>query len=148
MASLRKRIDAAADFLRSRGCGEVSAAVITGSGLTDVLALEDAVAVPFAEVPGFPSGAVAGHAHRVECGRAEGASVLVLRGRVHGYEGVDLADATFPVRVARALGARWIALTNASGGIRPSYAVGDVVRITDHLNLMGDNPLIGENDDT
>lgn len=148
MASLRQRIDAAAGFLRERGCGDVSAAVITGSGLAGVLALEDAVEVPFADVPGLAAGSVAGHAHRVEFGRAEGRPVLVFRGRVHGYEGVDLVDATLPVRVARALGAPWIALTNASGGIRPSFAVGDVVRITDHLNLMGDNPLIGENDDT
>jgi purine-nucleoside phosphorylase len=144
---LRERIGEAAAFLRGKGVGAPVAAVVTGSGLSDVLALEDRVSVPAAEVPGFPRGAVKGHAQSVEFGTAEGVPLLVLRGRAHYYEGVDLAEATFPVRVVRELGARWIALTNAAGGIRSSYRVGDVVRITDHLNLIGTNPLIGPNDD-
>jgi purine-nucleoside phosphorylase len=140
-------MEAAADFLRRRGFGEPVAAVVTGSGLSDVLVPTDAVSVPFEEVPGFPHGSVDGHARRIEFGTVEGVPLVVVRGRVHYYEGVSLRDATFPVRAVRALGARWIALTNASGALRPSFGVGNVVRITDHLNLMGDNPLVGENDD-
>ncbi len=147
MSELRTRIEAAAGFLRGRGVERPAGVVVTGSGLSDVLRLDDAVSVPAADVPGFPAGRVAGHAQRVEFGAAEGVPLLVLRGRAHYYEGVPLTEATFPVRVARALGAEWIVLTNASGGIRSSYRVGDIVRITDHLNLIGDNPLIGENDD-
>lgn len=148
MTSLGTRVGTTAEFLRSRGFGVPSAGVVTGSGLSGVMELADAVTVPFAEVPGFPRGTVSGHAHRIEFGRAEGVNVVVLRGRAHYYEGVSLADATFPVRVVRALGASWIALTNASGALRPSFAVGDVARITDHLNLIGDNPLVGENDES
>lgn len=148
MTALRARIETAADFLRDRGFGESAGAVVTGSGLAGVLEMSDSVRVPFTEVPGFPAGSVPGHDHHIEFGTAEGAPLIVLRGRAHGYEGVDLVDATFPVRVVRALGARWIALTNAAGAIRSSLEIGDVVRITDHLNLMGDSPLVGENDDT
>ena len=147
MTELRARIDESADFLRERGVGEPVAAVVTGSGLSGVLELDDPTRVPYGEVPGFAPGSVAGHSHTVEFGTVEGLPLLVLRGRVHYYEGVDLGAATLPIRVARCLGARSLVLTNASGGIRPSYGVGDIVRITDHLNLIGDNPLVGPNDD-
>jgi purine-nucleoside phosphorylase len=142
-----ERVQEAVDHLRRRGFAEVDAAVVLGSGLSRALPLEDPVSAPFEEVPHFPRGRVAGHERRVEYGRVAGARCLVLRGRVHAYEGADLVEATRPVRVARALGARWIALTNAAGALRPLYDVGDLVAITDHLNLMGDGPLAGPNDD-
>jgi purine-nucleoside phosphorylase len=142
-----ERVERSAEFLRARGIGVPRAAFVFGSGLSKVLPLESSNALTFAEIPEFPRGAVAGHDRVLEFGRAEGAPVLVLRGRVHGYEGVPLADATMPIRVAKALGAPWILLTNAAGAIRPSYEVGDLVFLTDHLNWMGDNPLLGPNDD-
>ncbi len=148
MTELRTRIDESVEFLHGRGVGEPAVGLVTGSGLSDVLALENSVSIPFAEIPGFPRGAVPGHNQRLEYGTAEGVPLLVLRGRVHYYEGVDLRETTFPIRVLKALGAGWVALTNAAGGIRSTYRVGDVVRITDHLNLIGDNPLVGPNDDT
>ncbi|MEZ5066923.1 MAG: purine-nucleoside phosphorylase [bacterium] len=151
MAELAQRLEQAREFLRARGIGEPKVALVLGSGLSDAIALENSVSVPYAEIPGFPSspgGAVAGHAGRLEAGNLAGVPVLVLHGRVHYYEGVELSEATFPVRVAKSLGARWIGLTNASGGIDPAYEVGDLVLITDHLNLLGDNPLIGPNDDS
>ncbi|HMB68497.1 MAG TPA: purine-nucleoside phosphorylase, partial [bacterium] len=122
--------------------------VVLGSGLSDVLRMEDAASVPYGEIPSFPRGSLAGHDRRLESGTVGGRPVVVLRGRAHFYEGFDLVDATFPVRVARALGAPWIALVNAAGGLDPEHRVGDLVLIRDHLNLMGDNPLIGENDDS
>jgi purine-nucleoside phosphorylase len=120
---------------------------VLGSGLSDVLRLDGAVSVPFDGIPSFPRGALAGHDRRLEFGTAGGRPVLVLRGRAHLYEGLDLASATLPVRAARALGAPWIALVNAAGGLDPAHRVGDLVLLRDHINLMGDNPLIGENDD-
>jgi purine-nucleoside phosphorylase len=145
--TLASRVDEAADFLRERGVGRPVAAVVLGSGLSGSLEPDGPVTVPFAEIPGFPEGTLLGHDRRVAFGSVAGRPVLVLHGRAHYYEGVPLADAAFPVRVARALGARWIALVNAAGGLRTEHAVGDVVLIADHLNLMGDNPLIGPNDD-
>lgn len=147
MTDLAQRIDETADFLRGRGVGEPAAAVVLGSGLSSVLALDDPVAIPFGEIPGFPGGKLAGHDRRLEFGRIGSRPVLVLRGRAHYYEGFALAQAAFPVRVARALGAPWIGLVNASGGLDPDHAVGDVVLISDHINLMADNPLIGPNDE-
>jgi purine-nucleoside phosphorylase len=145
---LSGRIREAAAFLQARGVGVPAAAVVLGSGLSDVLRLPDAVTVPFGEIPSFPRGALAGHDRRVEFGTVGGRPVLAVRGRAHLYEGFDAISATLPVRVAQALGAPWIALVNAAGGLDPEHRVGDLVLIRDHINLMGDNPLIGENDDT
>lgn len=147
MGEQAREVGQAAEFLRQRGVGDVDAAIVLGSGLSGALASVAEVSVPFDAIPGFPKGRVAGHARRVDWGRVGGAGVLVLRGRVHYYEGVDLARTVFPVRVTRALGAGWIALTNASGALRPVFDVGDVVGLTDHLNLMGESPLSGPNDD-
>ena len=147
MGEQAQQASRAAEFLRGRGVEDVAAAVILGSGLSRVLAEAATVSVAFEEIPGFPAGRVAGHARRVEWGRVGGVGVLVVRGRVHYYEGVDPAQSAFPVRVARALGAGWIGLTNASGALRPVFDVGDLVALTDHVNLMGESPLTGPNDD-
>jgi purine-nucleoside phosphorylase len=142
-----ERVLRAAELLRSRGAGDVDAAIVLGSGLSRAVAAGRSPSVPFEEIPGFPRGHVAGHPRRVDVVEVDGARCLVVRGRVHYYEGVDLSAATLPVRVAKALGARWIGLTNACGALRPGFDVGDVVVVTDHLNLMGESPLAGPNDD-
>jgi purine-nucleoside phosphorylase len=147
-APLSERLGRTVSFLNDRGVERPVAAVVLGSGLSSALELDVAISIPFTEVPGFPRGRVDGHDRVLEFGRLEGRPVLVLRGRVHYYEGVSLADATFPVRTAAGLGVEWIALLNASGGIDPTMEVGDLVLIADHLNLMGDNPLVGPNDET
>jgi purine-nucleoside phosphorylase len=134
--------------LRARGVGSPEATIVLGSGLSAAVSARDAVSVPFEEIPWFPRGRLVGHERRLEFGKIESRAVLVLHGRAHYYEGVELREATFPVRVARGLGSRWIALLNAAGGLDPTHAPGDVVLITDHINLMGDNPLIGPNDDS
>ncbi len=147
MGELAQRLSKSATFLRERGFGAVDAAFVLGSGLSRSIELDRSVSVPFAEVPGFPAGRVVGHDHRVEFGHFAGRPCMAVRGRVHYYEGVDLASAVFPVRVARVMGAAWVALTNAAGSLHPDFEVGDVVALTDHLNLMGDTPLAGPNDD-
>jgi len=102
-------------------------------------------ALPFAKIPGFPAPTVAGHAGEVAVGEVSGRTVLVQRGRVHFYEGHPLADVVLPVRAYARLGVKTVVLTNASGGIACGLAAGDLVLLSDHINLLGDNPLRGPN---
>ena len=145
---LSERIQETVGFLRERGVGTPRATFVLGSGLSGILPVDGGVRVPYAEIPGFPAGKLQGHERVLEFGMIEGAPVLVLRGRVHYYEGAELPEVVFPVRVAKGLGSSWIGLLNAAGGMNPSHEVGDIVLLTDHLNFMGDNPLVGPNDDT
>ena len=118
--------------------------IILGSGLGGLARrIEDAVAVPFADVPGFPQATVVGHSGRVVLGRLAGRPVVALAGRFHMYEGHLAPLAGFPVRVLHALGARTLFVSNAAGGIRATFTPGDLMIITDHLNLMFRNPLVG-----
>jgi len=119
--------------------------IILGSGLGGLAkSIVDAVRIPFAEIPGFPEATVAGHEGAVIVGSLSGREIVALSGRFHVYEGHPAALAAFPVRVFHALGARDLFVSNAAGGISPKLAVGDLMMISDHLNLMGTNPLIGE----
>ena len=138
---------AAADHVRARLRGEPPvAAIILGSGLGGLAnRLTDTVRVPFAEIPGFPSATVAGHAGVLLAGRLAGRPVLALAGRFHMYEGHAAALAAFPTRVLHALGARTLIVSNAAGGIRRSLNPGDLMLIRDHLNFMFRNPLLGPN---
>ena len=127
---------------------ESPVAVVLGSGLGSFAdSLEKARSVPFGELPGFPRATVQGHKGRLVYGMLAGAPVLALQGRLHGYEGHDAATVAFPARVLAVLGARALAVTNAAGGTNPAFAPGDLMRITDHVNLTGRNPLIGANED-
>ena len=121
-----------------------SVGIILGSGLGGLASrIDAAVSIPFAEVPGFPSATVAGHAGTLIAGTLAGRPILALAGRFHMYEGHDAALAGFPVRVMHALGARTLFVSNAAGGIRRTFRVGDLMLIRDHLNLMFRNPLVG-----
>jgi purine-nucleoside phosphorylase len=135
----------AADAIRARAGAEAPVlAIILGSGLGGLVGrFEDPVSVSFADVPGFPSATVVGHAGKVIAGTLAGRRVIALAGRFHMYEGHDAALAGFPVRVLHALGASALFVSNAAGGIRASFAPGDLMLITDHLNLMFRNPLVG-----
>jgi purine-nucleoside phosphorylase len=122
--------------------------LILGSGLgafADDLA--ERVAVPFAAIPGFAPSTIAGHAGNVVYGRAGGVELLALQGRIHGYEGHDLARVAFPARVLILCGCTIIIITNAAGGIDASLKPGEIVILADHLNLMGGSPLRGPNDE-
>jgi len=121
-----------------------AAAIILGSGLGGLAArITDPVAVPFADVPGFPTATVVGHAGKLIVGRLGGRHVVTLAGRFHMYEGHDATLAGFPVRVLHALGARTLFVSNAAGGIRRTFRPGDLMLIRDHLNLMFRSPLVG-----
>src|SRR5438067_12318773 len=123
-------------------------AVVLGSGLGafgDQLA--GARSVAFSDLPGLPRATVLGHAGRFVLGELSGVPVLAQQGRLHGYEGHDAATVAFPARVLAVLGARALTVTNAAGGTNPSFAPGELMRITDHINLTGRNPLIGPNED-
>jgi purine-nucleoside phosphorylase len=123
-------------------------AVVLGSGLAAIAdRLESPRQAPYATLPGFPETTVAGHPGRVVSGRIGGRKVLILCGRVHGYEGYEPSEVGFGVRVAAALGARTLIVTNASGGIDPAMRPGEIVAISDHLNLTGTSPLSGPNDE-
>lgn len=135
----------AADALRARIGDEPPAiALVLGSGLGGLAdEIRDATTVPYREVPGFPSATVVGHAGVLVAGTLSGRRVLALSGRFHMYEGHDVALAAFPVRVMHALGARTLFVSNAAGGLRPTFRPGDLMLIVDHVNLMFRNPLVG-----
>jgi purine-nucleoside phosphorylase len=143
-----KRIEEAAAAVRARTKLVPRAGVVLGSGLGDFAdALELETVVPFAEIPHFPVSTVESHAGELHLGRLAGRPVAVLKGRVHYYEGYTMREVAFPVRVLRALGCGTLVVTNAVGGMNPDMTPGSIVVTTDHINLMGDNPLIGPNDD-
>lgn len=122
--------------------------VVLGSGLGAVAnSVQERVVIPYSEIPHFPQSTVAGHSGRLICGRIGGVPVLVMQGRVHYYEGYTPAQVTFPVRVLGLLGIRAVVLTNAAGGIKESYQLGQLCVLSDHINLMGWNPLVGPNEE-
>ncbi|MBK6847591.1 MAG: purine-nucleoside phosphorylase [Proteobacteria bacterium] len=122
--------------------------IVLGSGLGDFAErLQGAVAVPYAALPGFVPSTVSGHAGRLIAGNCAGVPLLVMQGRIHRYEGHSLAQVVLPVRALVAAGCTTLVLTNAAGGIRADLGPGSLVLITDHLNLLGDNPLCGANDE-
>ncbi len=136
---------AAADVVRTRSGDRTPAiAIILGSGLGGLAdKIQQATRIPFADIPGFPSASVVGHAGELVAGELEGKRVVALAGRFHMYEGHSAALAAYPVRVMHALGARTLLASNASGGIRRDLAPGDLMIIEDHLNLTFTNPLTG-----
>lgn len=140
-------IEAAAAVVRSRVPTPPAAALVLGTGL-GALGREIAVeaAIDYREIPGFPLSTVESHAGRLLCGTLGGKPVVAMQGRFHRYEGYSLRQVTFPVRVLRALGAGTLVVSNACGGMHPLWAPGDLMLIADHINLLGDNPLIGPND--
>jgi purine-nucleoside phosphorylase len=148
-APLAQAIEEALRVVRPRARIEPEIALILGTGLGG-LAREITVAaeIPYAEIPHFPLSTVESHSGRLLFGTLGGKRVVAMQGRFHRYEGYTLQQVTFPVRVMRALGARMLMVSNACGGMHPLWAPGDLVLISDHINLLGDNPLIGPNDVT
>ncbi len=149
MSVLRDQIEAAASAIRTRSADTPEFAIVLGTGLGTLASRIEADAViSYAELPHFPQSTVEGHASELILGRLAGRQVVALSGRFHRYEGYSLQQVTFPIRVVRALGAHTLIVSNAAGGMNPHFRAGDLMVITDHINLMGDNPLIGPNDDT
>ncbi|MGO9287341.1 MAG: purine-nucleoside phosphorylase [Polyangia bacterium] len=148
-AGLHDRVRVAAEAVRQHlGATGAQVAIVLGSGLTAAgAALADVRSIDYAQLPCFPETTVAGHPGRLLFGRMAGKNTVVLCGRVHAYEGYAPAEIGFGVRVAAALGATTVVVTNVAGGIEPSLAVGEIVCIRDHLNLTGLSPLAGANDE-
>lgn len=141
-------LDEAVAAVRQRSAVTPSLGVVAGSGLSALAGLvADAVRIPYAEIPHMPTPTVSGHAGELVLGKLEGLPVAVLSGRVHAYEGHPMADVVFGVRLLGRLGAPAVLLTNAAGGIHPWFKPGTLCRLTDHLNLLGVNPLRGPNED-
>ena len=142
-------IEAAASAVRSRFSKTPDVAIILGTGLGRLAAEIDAAAtIEYHDIPGFPLSTVESHEGRLICGTLAGKSVVAMQGRFHRYEGYSLQQVTFPVRVLRALGAKTLVVSNACGGLHPLWSAGDLMLIADHINLLGDSPLIGSNDDS
>jgi purine-nucleoside phosphorylase len=141
-------IERAAAVVRARFSRAPEVAIILGTGLGGLAKQIAAEAtIDYADIPGFPLSTVESHAGRLICGVLGGKTVVAMQGRFHRYEGYSLQQVSFPVRVLRALGASTLVVSNACGGMHPLWAAGDLMLIADHINLLGDNPLIGHNDD-
>jgi purine-nucleoside phosphorylase len=147
--SLLDRIAAARDAVRQRTPMAPPVGIILGTGLGG-LARDIAVetSIPYGDIPGFPLSTVESHAGQLLFGTLGGKSVVAMEGRFHRYEGYDLQQVTFPVRVLRALGVETLVVSNACGGMHPLWSPGDLMLIADHINLLGDNPLVGPNDES
>ncbi|PYP62866.1 MAG: purine-nucleoside phosphorylase [Gemmatimonadetes bacterium] len=142
------RVEEAAAVVRERFGKRADVALILGTGLGRLAAeIETPVSVDYAEIPYFPLSTVESHAGRLLCGTLAGKTVIAMQGRFHRYEGYSLQQVTFPVRVLHALGAKTLVVSNACGGMHPLWGAGDLMLIADHINLLGDNPLTGPNDD-
>lgn len=140
-----KRIDEAAAKVLAV-CGKADIGVILGSGLGDYAeALEDAVELPYSEIPGFPRSTVAGHAGMWCCGTLYGKRVVMMQGRFHYYEGYGMKDVTLPVRVMQKIGVKTLIVTNAAGGVNLGYHPGELMVIGDIFSMTAQNPLIGPN---
>ena len=145
----RERIAAAAKAIRARWDRTPEVAIILGTGLGALASeIETDTVVDYADIPGFPLSTVESHAGKLLCGRLAGRTVVAMQGRFHRYEGYTLQQVTFPVRVLRALGAPILVVSNACGNMNPFWKAGDLMLIADHLNLLGDNPLVGPNDES
>ncbi len=145
---LYDQIQQATQFLRSRFSKVPKVGIILGTGLGGIGDdIQDKVTLPYEEIPHFPRSTVETHKGQFICGTLGGKTVLAMEGRFHFYEGYTMQQVTFPVRVMAALGCDTLIVSNACGGMNPQFAKGDIMIIEDHINLIGDNPLIGPNDD-
>lgn len=147
MNQLKEQVQEAVAFLQPRLDQSPAMGVITGTGLGSAGGeLEDAVIIDYGEIPHFPVSTVVGHSGQLAIGKLSGRQLLVMQGRFHLYEGYSPYQVTLPVRVMRALGVTHLILSNAAGGINLDYSQGDLMIIGDHINLTGENPLVGPND--
>lgn len=146
--SLWERTERAVEAIRVHDSREPAIALVLGSGLGAYAdELENKKVIPYGEIPGFPVSTVSGHAGALVIGEVDGLPVVAMQGRVHLYEGHDAKTVTFPLRVLWRLGARSLIVTNSAGSLNPNLKPGDLVILKDHINLQGQNPLTGENDE-
>jgi purine-nucleoside phosphorylase len=148
-STLRREIDSAVSVVRSRTSATPGIALVLGTGLGALARqIENPTIIEYTDIPGFPVATVESHAGRLLFGTLAGKPVVAMQGRFHRYEGYTLQQVTFPVRVLRALGADTLIVSNACGGMHPMWNPGELMLIADHINFLGDNPLVGPNDDS
>ena len=148
MPELYEQIQEAKATIQARWKDQPRAGIILGTGLGGLVEeIEVEAALDYGDIPHFPISTAPTHAGRLVCGRLTGKSVVAMEGRFHFYEGYSLQQITLPVRVMKALGCDILLVSNACGGMNRQFAKGDLMMIEDHINLMGDNPLLGKNDD-
>ena len=148
MATLYEQLQSAVEMLKNRTQAQPRVALILGSSQGAFAErVEEAVTIPYGEIPGMPVSAVAGHAGELKIGKVGGVEAMVFCGRVHFYEGWTMQQVTFNVRLAGMFGVETMVITNAAGGVNAEFEVGDFMLIADHINMMGDNPLMGDNVD-
>ncbi|MDP7016799.1 MAG: purine-nucleoside phosphorylase [Pirellulaceae bacterium] len=148
MLDIYDKVQEAVAKIRSVWSGAPTVGVILGTGLGGLVEeIEEEASLDYEEIPNFPRSTAISHRGRLVCGTLCGVSVVAMEGRFHKYEGYDLKDITLPVRVMKELGSELLVVSNAAGGMNPYLACGDIVVIEDHINLLGDNPLFGVNDD-
>lgn len=148
MSSVYEKAAASAAFLKSKIALEVETFVVLGSGLGAFAeCLEDAVTLKYSEIPNLPLSTVVGHAGKLVVGRCGGVPIGVMAGRFHYYEGYSMDEVVLPIRIAGLAGVKNIVITNAAGGLNPTFKPGDLMIIEDHINMLGANPLRGHNDE-
>ncbi len=141
-----EKIKETADFLRTKLSDEIKTGIILGTGLGNLVTqLTETTEIPYETIPNFPVSTVEGHSGKLIAGKLGGVVVLAMQGRFHYYEGYDMKTVTFPVRVMKALGIENLLVSNASGGMHPDFEIGDLMIITDHINLFPEHPLRGKN---
>lgn len=145
---LLKRIEESKDFIVSKYNGKIDVSLVLGSGLGSIVNdIENKIIIPYKDIPHFPESTVKGHAGEMIIGDLMNKKVIAMNGRFHYYEGYSMELVTFPIRVFKALGINNLIVTNAAGGMNPNFEPGDLMIINDHINMMGDNPLMGNNFD-
>lgn len=148
MTSLYDKVQESAASILSRVKTGANHAIVLGTGLGQFAeSITNQIAIPYHEIPHFPTSTVQSHSGKMIFGYKSGVPIIALSGRFHYYEGYAAAELTFPIRVMKALGIQHLILTNAAGGINPHYKEGDLVIIEDHINMMPDHPLRGQNDE-
>ncbi|MFA5832299.1 MAG: purine-nucleoside phosphorylase [Bacteroidota bacterium] len=148
MSDLRKQINETIQFLRTKTQSTPSIGIILGTGLGGLVKeIQIETVIDYSEIPHFPVSTVESHKGKLIFGKLGGKNIVAMQGRFHYYEGYSMQQVTFPVRVMKFLGVNTLLISNAAGGMNPLFSKGDIMLITDHINLLGDNPLIGHNDD-
>lgn len=143
-----EKVKESADFIRERTDKMPSLGVILGSGLGSLVdIMEEKTVIPYPEIPNFPQSSVAGHAGNLVIGRMGKEIIIAMQGRFHFYEGFTMKEVTYPIYVMKLLGVKNLIVTNACGGINRAFVPGDLMLLTDYINMLGNNPLIGENDE-
>jgi len=142
-----EKIEETTEFLKAKGIVNPEAGVILGTGLGGLTSkIENSIGIDYKDIPNFPVSTVSGHAGKLIFGDFGGKKIVAMKGRFHYYEGYTTEQIALPIRVMKYLGIRYLFLSNAAGGVNPMFQIGDIMIITDHINLMP-NPLIGKNDD-